>query len=106
MTDPSFTAELAPADGTTVLRLRGELDLSGVEQAQMQAGRLLEQLTPGERFVVDLSELTFCDSSGIRALMQIRADALAAGKKLLLSSPTPPVRRVFELAGVDLIFEP
>jgi anti-anti-sigma factor len=52
--------------------------------------------------VVDMSATTFCDSAGVKVLVQARQRAKAAGgKELRLVLPPGKVRRVFELMGVD-----
>jgi anti-anti-sigma factor len=77
------------------LALRGELDLA-------TAGRLLEvalTLPSGCDVRLDVSELHFADSSGIRAMLKI-VDSIKPGT-LILVRPTRPVRRVLELLGID-----
>ena len=78
--------------------LSGELDrysAPALEAAVSQA----DWLDAGPvRF--DLSELTFIDSSGLRALTA----AYAIGRTLVFASPTPPVRKFFEVVGYDSIF--
>jgi len=75
--------------------LRGELDLA-------TAGRLLEvaqTLRSGCDVRLDVSELHFADSSGIRAMLTI-VDSITPGT-LVLVRPTRSVRRVLELLGID-----
>jgi anti-sigma B factor antagonist len=85
-----------------VVQLCGELDLEG-------AGTLAECLraalagTP-RRLVLDLSALTFADSTGLATFASARRAADSADVELVLDSPTPPVRRVLELTGLDAQF--
>jgi anti-anti-sigma factor len=75
--------------------LRGELDLA-------TAGRLLEiaqTLRAGCDVRLDVSELHFADSSGIRAMLTV-VETMKPGT-LILIRPTRSVRRVLELLGVD-----
>ena len=75
--------------------LRGELDLA-------TAGRLLEiamTLPRGCDVRLDVSELHFADSSGIRAMLKV-VDSIGPGT-LILVRPTRSVRRVLELLGID-----
>jgi len=77
------------------LALRGELDLA-------TAGRLLEAtqtLRSGCDVRMDVSELHFADSSGIRAMLKV-VDSITPGT-LVLVRPTRSVRRVLELLGID-----
>ena len=83
-------------DGDRGARLSGELDLSSYDGAE----RVLAQLFSAQHDVtLDVSELSFMDSSGIRLIMQLR-QALGDGHRLVLSSPTPQVMRVIEIAGL------
>jgi stage II sporulation protein AA (anti-sigma F factor antagonist) len=49
---------------------------------------------------VDLAELTFMDSSGVRLLLQKWAAKRDEGGDLVLRAPTPPVQRLFDLLGL------
>jgi anti-anti-sigma factor len=50
--------------------------------------------------IVDAQRLTFCDSSGLSALVRI-ANAFEAGAgRLAIAGPTPMVRRVLEMSGL------
>ena len=97
-----FAIELAEAssDGAVVVRLAGEFDLS-VERL------FVEIVTDGvlrdahSSVVLDLDGITFLDSSGIRALLLTRKQALASGTRLPLRRPSTPVRRVTITAVVD-----
>ena len=90
--------DLAHVEGNDVLRLVGELDLSDAERAsRVAAGAIAAGSGP---FVVDLSELTYCDSSGIKVLLEIKRRACAAGRTVILRHPHARVRRVLDLAAV------
>lgn len=57
--------------------------------------------TPAERFVLDLSRLSFIDCCGARALAAITR-AVPAGCPVIVRSVSPGVRRVLDLMGVNL----
>ncbi len=84
----------------SVLRLHGELDLATAARLEAE---VLAQIEGHEELVVDLSELTFIDSTGIRTLIQI-ATAVTP-KPVILRSPRPNVQHVFDLTGVDAIMD-
>jgi anti-anti-sigma factor len=50
--------------------------------------------------ILDLSELTFIDSSGIRVLLRAM-DRLSGKGRLLLLSPISSVQNIFSLMGLD-----
>jgi anti-anti-sigma factor len=79
-----------------IFTLSGELDAS-------TSGGLLEKLQgpPGSSVVVDLSELTFMDSSGLGAIHVARRRAVKDGGTLVVCRPQPIVLRVLQLTGLD-----
>ena len=64
-------------------------------------GRISTSLTDTRgAFVLDLSGLTFLDSSGLHALLRARAFLGREDRPLILVCPPGPPRRVLDLAGV------
>ena len=85
-----------------VLELVGELDHHTAPQVrELLSGLAVE---PGQQLVVDLGGLTFCDSSGITALIAARNHALAARATIALVAIPDPVRRIFRIVGLDPVF--
>lgn len=78
-------------------RLVGELDISTVD---MLDAVLQRAAAAGGDVKLDLSQLTFIDSSGIRVLIRAM-DRLHSGEKLILSQPTAPVQQVLDLMGLE-----
>jgi anti-anti-sigma factor len=81
------------------IALSGEMDLSNageVERELMQA-----ESTDAPTIVIDLSELTFMDSTGIRLLIAADARSRADSCRLRVTRPPAPVFRVLCIAGVD-----
>jgi anti-anti-sigma factor len=61
-------------------------------------------LNGGGAFVLDLSELSFMDSTGVNALLRARSLLGRERRDLVVICPPGPVRRVLELIGVvDLL---
>lgn len=50
---------------------------------------------------LDLAEVGFVDSSGLRVLIEVHQLLEERGDVLTIANPTPPVRRMFELSAVD-----
>ena len=83
--------------GAAVISLAGELDLSTIPNLEP---RLLGELGNPVGVVVDLTGLSFIDSSGIGLL--VRAFQSAEGGRMhTVVAPGSQVERVFELAGID-----
>jgi anti-anti-sigma factor len=77
------------------LMLRGELDMSGVLETE-NAVRAAAEITNG-RLVIDLTELSFMDVFGARALLRVADEALSADREVVIANPNRHVRRLFEL---------
>jgi anti-anti-sigma factor len=90
-------------DGSAVVRLAGELDLSTASRAERA---LVEELTPGARtLVVDLRSLEFCDAAGLRVFVRTRRRAQEVGAKVRLVHPNRLVRRVLEIAELGRLID-
>jgi anti-sigma B factor antagonist len=84
---------------TDVVRaaLRGELDADTCPGLREE---LLTDTADAPTLVVDLSELSFVDSSGISELLQVRNAAVDRGQKFEMQNPSDTVRRVLEITGL------
>ncbi|WP_344846051.1 STAS domain-containing protein [Nonomuraea dietziae] len=54
--------------------------------------------------IVDLSELAFCDSSGLSALITVRHQMTAADQPLALARAHDMVERILHRTGLDRVF--
>jgi anti-sigma B factor antagonist len=88
---------------TATVALRGEIDVLTVDQVR---GVLVEALAlhPHD-LVVDLTELTFIDSTGLGALIAGFQRARDAGVRFRLARPTPAVRQILVLSGLLEVVE-
>jgi anti-anti-sigma factor len=57
--------------------------------------------TAGSELVLDLAEVTFVDSAGLRALLEIEREASERALRLSIVAPPEHVRAVFRLSGMD-----
>jgi len=85
------------ANGTVIVALSGELDISNVELIREQLGLGIGQTLPA--VVVDVAELSFMDSSGIALLVQIAGQA----GQITLRNVSPLIQRVLTATGVNEI---
>ena len=84
--------------------LRGELDLATAPLLRKQVDDLLAGNGQHRSLVlIDLAELTFCDSSGLRALIEIRNQCQRVGTTLRLTNVPADTQRVFELTGTTRV---
>ena len=97
---PAFAIGRHEEGDTTVFAPRGELDLATAPELERAVFAALE----GEgRVVIDLRDLEFMDSSGVRVLIAAHAKAGVGGERLTLVRPPPggAVDRILEIAGVE-----
>lgn len=98
-----FGVEVTPGSGAVVLALTGELDH---DTAGPLRAALTEQIEAGaRRIVVDCARLTFCDSTGLNALLRARLHAQETGGRVELADLRPPVSRMFEITGARTVFQ-
>jgi anti-sigma B factor antagonist len=96
--DVTVTEEAA----TVTVRLGGDLDLDTVpELRDVLVGRVDR---PGNRVVLDLSELAFCDSTALGALVGLRRRLLATGGSLDVVGVCGQVARLFAHTGLAPMF--
>jgi anti-sigma B factor antagonist len=95
----AFTTTLTSA-GDALISLTGELDLSGAPPLEEEIGRLSEQ-DGVRRVVLDLRELEFMDSSGLRTVALAERRLGAAGRELVLVRGRDTVQRVFSITRMD-----
>jgi anti-sigma B factor antagonist len=93
---PGLSVQALELEQETVLVLRGEFDLTGVEVFE----RAVASVTPRHALVLDLNELTFMDSSGLGALVLLRERARSGGWSLVLAAPQPTVATVLRISGL------
>ncbi|GAA1787589.1 STAS domain-containing protein [Planosporangium flavigriseum] len=93
-----LTGEL---NGGTVLRIHGELDISTAEQLRHAVA---PHLAAGGRLVLDLSRVTFCDSTGLAVLVGFHKRLAALGGGLELYAPVQRVQHLLMITGLNRVF--
>jgi anti-sigma B factor antagonist len=87
----------------TLVEVAGLLDVTGSGTLLAKLDRLIDE--GRHHLVVDVSGVTFCDSSGLSALVRSRARAVEMTGSLRLVSPSPQVRRLLGITGLTRMFE-
>lgn len=82
-----------------MIALAGELDLATADEVEQEIVRV--EATDADSIVVDLSDLRFMDSTGVRILLSADARSRADGSRLALLRGPAAVQRVFELSGIS-----
>jgi anti-sigma B factor antagonist len=86
-------------DGLVHVALVGELDLSTVAKVQEELRRV-EASSP-DTLVVDLSKLTFLDSTGLRCIVTADERARAEGRRIVIVRGPDAVQRVFAITRLE-----
>ena len=93
----SVWAEVGDEHGALVLRCGGELDDASRPSLEPTLHAAIDS---SDHVVLDLQELTFCDSAGIALIIGAAERARARGCRLVIDNVTPAVRRVFDIAAL------
>ena len=94
--------EVSDLRGNRTLVIHGELDIATAPELVDLLARLRHH---DHAVILDLAEVTFMDSTGLTTLMDAYMQAQQDGWTFAVQRPSPPVRRVFELAGVARILD-
>lgn len=86
-------------EGTTVVRVVGEVDVSNADELRQAVDAALGQTPADVR--VDLSQVAYIDSTGIGVLVGAATRSREAGIPFSVAGPQPNVRRVLGLLGVE-----
>ena len=77
----------------------GRLDVSGVDAVESDfEAKVVPQ---GKHLIIDLSNVSFVASLGIRMLVSVARTLLRADAKVVLTNANGPVAEVFEMAALD-----
>ncbi|WP_052411655.1 STAS domain-containing protein [Streptomyces sp. NRRL S-118] len=100
MTTTPISLTTTPLDpGRVAVALAGELDLCTVARIETELTRLVGDA--GRELMVDLTDVTFCDSSGVTLFLRMHRRCVAAGVRLKLCRIQRLPARVIRALGVD-----
>ncbi|MBR1456747.1 MAG: STAS domain-containing protein [Oscillospiraceae bacterium] len=86
--------------GRLTLYLSGELDHHAAREAARTIDELLDEYLPRD-CAVDMSGLSFMDSSGIAVLVRISRRLRDVGGRVWIENPSGQPRRVIDASGID-----
>ena len=96
-------AKLKSVGDASILKLSGQIVIGGGDAALIEAvTRLLDG--GAKRVVIDLSRVSYMDSSGLGALVACRRTAAAQDVPLVLLHPAGKVRDLLQLTGLGELF--
>lgn len=90
------------SNGVAVLKPAGRIDSATAGEFEKC---LVAAVGAGNRVVVDMVQLGYISSAGLRALLVAAKKARPAGGRIALAAMSPPIREVFDLSGFSSLFE-
>lgn len=90
-------------DHTSVIELEGEVDVYTAPQLKQQIITLLDNNTT--KVIVDLTSVDYLDSTALGVLIGGLKRLRERDGSLDLVCPNPRIRRIFEITGLDKIFD-
>jgi anti-sigma B factor antagonist len=98
-----LTVRVSQLPSGWVLRVAGELDAATAPQL---VATFQELPVHGSEVVVDIAEVSFIDSSGLRSLLLIRQETDATDRVLLLRRPARQAQRLLQMSGLTELLAP
>ena len=83
-------------NGVTVVSMAGEMDSQGAPQAQEA---LLPLASPGALILLNMSDLTYMSSAGLRTLLLVYRQITGSGGRVVLASVQPDLYEVMSATG-------
>lgn len=93
-----FSVRPEPAGYGLRVTVTGELDIATAPQLR---AAVAERPPPGGLVVVDLSPVTFMDSTGLGVILRLHAALTAEGSRLAVVCPDGPARLLFQVTGLE-----
>lgn len=99
--DTVFDVAANAVDGEVVLALTGDLDCATAPRLREAVDALRDRAV--RTLVLDLSRLTFIDSSGLHEIVVALKRQREAGGELVLRDPNASTRRVLKIVGLSQV---
>jgi anti-anti-sigma factor len=95
----NLSLELEANGSATTLTVRGEIDMATVDSLERARDRAVSDGL--SLLVIDLREVAFVDSTGLRFLLQTNRLSQRAGWELQVRRPAKGAMKVFTVTGAD-----
>ena len=98
MDEEGLTGAVSRAPSEAIVRLGGAIDMSSVARMSSAVERLL--VDPPPRVVLDLKDVTFCDSQGLGTLVSLSQKARMVQSVIVLTNVGDFLQRVLDVTGL------
>ncbi|WP_127509368.1 STAS domain-containing protein [Actinoplanes solisilvae] len=102
---PVIVRTYGTSESTIQLAVTGEIDLATVDDFRAAIAQAIK-IEGTTRVLVDLSQVSFCDSSGIAALDRAYGEAAEQGIALRVTRPQQGVSRLLQIMGMHRLTGP
>lgn len=86
-----------------VCHVDGEVDINSSPEIKKTFDKLISKKT--SKIVVNLSKVTYVDSSGLATLVEILKNMRSYGGRIRLTNLSPKIKSLFEITKLDKLFE-
>lgn len=90
-------------NGLTVCCIDGEIDINTSPDIKKAFDKLISKKTP--KIIVNLSKVSYVDSSGLATLVEILKNMRVYGGRLRLTNLSPKIKSLFEITKLEKLFE-
>ncbi len=90
-------------NGLTICYVEGEIDINTSPDVKKPFDKLISSKTP--KIIVNLSKVTYVDSSGLATLVEILKNMRSYGGKLKLSNMSSKIKSLFEITKLEKLFD-
>lgn len=104
MSETILTVDTAQRGGAVVVSPRGDIDMNGSPVLKVELRRIGAATPPPERIVIDLSGVSYMDSSGLATLVEALQNSRKNRYKLVVCGLQPRVRAIFDIAKLAMVF--
>lgn len=94
--------KISESGGKVIAALNGRLDTAASQQFAADMLPLIDNAS--KTIVLDCSELEFISSSGLRQLLALRKESIAAGGDIVVTNVSEAVKQVFAITGFYSLF--
>jgi len=98
-----MAVRIDPKKGLTVCHIDGEIDINSSPAIKKSFDKLISQKTP--KIVINLSKVTYVDSSGLATLVEILKNMRSYGGRMRIACMSPKIKSLFEITKLEKLFE-
>ena len=98
-----MAVRIDPKVGLTVCHIDGEIDINSSPMIKKSFDKLISQKT--SKIVINLSKVTYVDSSGLATLVEVLKNMKSYGGRLRIACMSPKIKSLFEITKLEKLFE-